>query len=105
MKKFIIISTIAIMLTSSNVFAITKTSSSFSDGPWEKYTTNGTKQLVYGYNTFLIDEDYAHAFNSAVPVHATIINGNGTFYKSGDPGEWAKLEVVHKGYEVVYKAQ
>lgn len=69
-----------------------------------KYTSSGAKcVLTYGFNTTLINEDYAYAFTNGAIHRSKIKNGNGTYngpWKVAN--EWSDKEVRHKGSSVTY---
>lgn len=60
--------------------------------------------MAYGFDTFLINEDYAYADSNGVRHRSKIINARGAFI---GPKKWANqgrsdLEVWHKGSRVRY---
>lgn len=70
---------------------------------WQLSKTSGNASLVYGFNTTLIDEDYAWAYHSTRSHWAEIHNGNGVHY--GDEvtaGNVSKIEVRHNGSSITY---
>lgn len=72
---------------------------------WERYASSGNGQanLTYGYNTFLINEDYAWAKHNTKSHYAAIKNGKGWHTGSGKAaGKTSKIEVTHKGSTVSY---
>lgn len=75
------------------------------DKAWERSATldSGKAYLLYGYNTFLINEDYAKA-NHATNVHyAYIKNGSGIHVgSSAVAAVFSKVEVRHSGATVEY---
>lgn len=93
----------------SNLEIIQTYNGSF-DEAWEKtYTgsvwgTYGESVLtiIYGFNTFLIDEDYCWAY--ADEVHwAELHNGNGHHVGLGaTAGKRSRVDVTHSGDEVTY---
>lgn len=70
--------------------------------PWELSQGDSSFGFRYGYNTSWIDEDYCHSIYSGNHT-AAISNGNGG-YESGyvKGGNWAKIEVRHKGTSIWY---
>lgn len=59
--------------------------------------------LTYGFNTYLIDEDYAWAEQSQVLHWAEIKNGNGWHYGPFKAaGSVSKKEVTHSGTGIYY---
>lgn len=72
---------------------------------WQLYKYSGTNagKLVYGYNTWAVNEDYAIATHSKNRHQAQIRNGNG--YHSAwtvDAGQTSRIDVVHSGSTVSY---
>lgn len=99
-------SLVAIMVMGAPVHAATQTftssGQSFSE-PWElAYENPNVWKIVYGYNVFLIHEDYTHGYNFSKHHVATVTNANGAFSKDNLPGFWAKIEVTHSGSYVTY---
>lgn len=81
----------------------------FSD-EWEKtiyyQTSEGKKRIkfVYGYDKFLINEDYAWSYSYKESHKAGIENDNGPDWTSKKScSRWAKKEVTHKGKTIYYK--
>lgn len=59
--------------------------------------------MTYGYNTFLINEDYCWAENSATMHWAELYNDNGWHYGPFKAaGNVSKIEVTHAGSVVSY---
>lgn len=77
---------------------------SFSS-PWQKTATNGKgASLTYGYNTWLVNEDYAWADHTTL-AHCAEIRNNGQNWYRGPikaPGHTSKKEVTHAGSSVSY---
>ena len=72
------------------------------NGKWEETALfgNGSK-LVYGYNTFLINEDYSHS--NCKYSQAYLINARGTFRANAAlTTTWSKIEVTHAGNFIYY---
>lgn len=85
-------------------FSITNEKKTF-DKAWELSVTsdNSKAVLTYGYNTFAINEDYAHAYHSSKKHYAYVKNSNGSFAGSNvRDGKWSKIEVTHKGSSITY---
>lgn len=73
---------------------------------WELHASgdSGRASLTYGYNTFLINEDYAWANHSTKKHYASLTNGNGGFSgPNKSKGSVSKIEVRHSGSTVTYK--
>lgn len=69
---------------------------------WEASQGDSSFGFRYGFDTYLIDEDFCYSIYSKSHT-AAISNGNGgheTGYVAG--GSWAKLEVRHSGSAVWY---
>lgn len=82
-------------------FSKTNGSHTFSTAWEETAYFNGTSKLVYGYNTYLINEDYSHS-NEKYSV-AYVKNANGTFKgKAALTTTWSKIEVTHAGTSITY---
>ena len=82
-------------------FSKTNGSHTFSTA-WEEtaYFNSGSK-LVYGFNTFLVNEDYSHS-NEKYSV-AYVTNANGTFKgKAALTTTWSKCETPHAGTSITY---
>lgn len=116
MKKKMILSLVAASLLGAVTFTplLTKTVSAASitksyNGSfakkWEKSasTSDGGGVLTYGYNTTLINEDYAHGYHASKSHYTSVSNGNGSF-TSGNvgKGQTAKISVQHKGSNISY---
>ncbi|MGL5576909.1 MAG: hypothetical protein ACRDCW_15325 [Sarcina sp.] len=101
MKKIILCIGIASIMVGTAVPAfadsIKKSANSFTS-PWEKVTSNseGTATMKYGYNEFLIDEDYTHTYHTKASHKALVANNGGSHYKERGARTWAKIEVTHK---------
>lgn len=82
-------------------FNVTNGGHTFSKA-WETTTYfNGSSKLVYGYNTFLINEDYSHSNKKYSQAYLT--NANGTFKgKAAFTTSWSKIEVTHAGNNIIY---
>lgn len=75
------------------------------DSAWELYVSgdSGRASLTYGYNTFLIHEDYAWASHSTKEHNAEIITTNGTYTgPTKAAGKVSKKEIMHLAFEVFY---
>lgn len=102
---------VSVTPVSAETIQVSATATSFTNA-WEKVkqlsTTNASElRLKYGYNTTLINEDYARATSSVIlddyKHQAIIQNGNGTHY--GDKVAYAYMSTVdvrHKGTSVTY---
>lgn len=94
---------VAIMATGFPAYAETYTSSgqSFSSA-WELAKSGSNWRIEYGYNTFLINEDYTHTLHFSKYHTAIVSNANGSFSSYNNPGQWASIEVTHSGNYVTY---
>lgn len=86
--------------------SISKTVSDNFKSSWELSATgdNGKAVLTYGFNTFLISEDFARAYHSSKNHYASIKNKNGEY--SADTvkdGKWSEIEIRHVGSSITYK--
>lgn len=62
---------------------------------------DGSSKLVYGFNTFMIDEDYSHSNKKYSQAYLT--NTNGTYRANAAlRTTWSKIEVRHAGNKVTY---
>lgn len=69
-----------------------------------KYFRDAKCVLTYGYNTALINEDYANAYTVGSVHRSRIQNANG--WHNGPwkvANEWSDKEVRHKGTSIVYR--
>ena len=108
--KLVALLMMLMMLASTSVaFADSNLISASSTSFKKSWTLNKTAsankhRLTYGYDTFLINEDFANA-NSIGYIHKSkIVNGKGTFCgpkKTANDG-WSDKEVKHKGSTVKY---
>lgn len=81
----------------------TSADKSFSSD-WQSTAYAGDASLTYGYNTVLINEDFAWANHSTRDHTAEVKNDKGAFGSSKQPkGKVAKIEVSHKGISVQYQ--
>lgn len=88
----------------TNAFSITNDGKGFSKA-WELSVTSDDNKAIlkYGFNTFAINEDYAHAYHSTKSHYAYLKNGKGSFSgKNKGSGSWSKIEITHKGSSIVY---
>lgn len=102
------LATSAYAAESAMISTTNKTKSHTFKADWsesvKKVGGDGTHYLDYGYNTFLINEDYAYANSNGYEHRSKIVNGNGTYYgpaKFANEG-WSDQEVTHKGSTVKY---
>lgn len=84
--------------------SISRSGTSFSSA-WslQAQTSDGEGWLNYGYNTFLINEDFAYGYYKNSRHFAYIQNDNG--YHTGPdvaPGNTSTIEVRHSGNSVTY---
>lgn len=118
MRRKIILLALSLMLTlglttsafasESSIISASNKSHKFKSA-WsetiKKTSSTGSKhRLDYGYDTVLINEDYAYADSNGYRHRSKIVNGNGTYY---GPKKWANdgrsdKEVRHKGSTVKY---
>lgn len=88
----------------ANAYSTTNNGKGFKKA-WELSVTCDSNKgvLTYGYNTFAINEDYAHAYHSSKKHYAYVKNGKGSFSGSNkSKGKWSKIEVTHKGTTITY---
>lgn len=72
---------------------------------WELYHSgdSGRASLTYGFNTFLIHEDYAWANHSTKTHYAYLATTNGgAAGPSKGPGSVSKIEITHLSFENFY---
>ena len=72
---------------------------------WELYHSgdSGRANLTYGYNTFLIHEDYAWANHSTKTHYAQLSTTNGTSTgPTKSAGTVSKIEITHLSFENFY---
>lgn len=72
---------------------------------WELYHSgdSGRAGLTYGFNTFLVHEDYAWATHSTKSHYAAIVTSNGTYSgPTKSAGSTSKIEIAHLAYEIEY---
>ena len=96
------------MMVSASVSAsaagISRSASTFSTA-WERYavTSDGQGSLTYGFNTWLVNEDYAWARHNTRSHYAVLKNGSGWHTGSGKKaGATSRVDVTHKGTYVTY---
>ncbi len=101
------LATSAFAAESAMISTTNKTKSHTFKAKWNEsvtYVSGGKHYLDYGYNTRLINEDYAYANSNGYEHRSKIVNGNGTYYgpsKFANEG-WSDQEVTHKGSTVKY---
>lgn len=89
------------MIMAMTVFAFAETVEGTSEGQsfanaWEETEEeDGVYTMKYGFNKWLVYEDYVHTKHYSKNHIATLINGTNTFQKNGKSGKWAKIEVSH----------
>ena len=102
-----ILTLMLIISTTSNAASVLSTSStgqSFVDS-WERYASgdSGNAYLTYGFNTFLINEDYSWAKHNTDSHYAGVSNNNGIFTGPAKAaGSTSKIEVRHSGLLIKY---
>lgn len=73
------------------------------DSAWQLSATEGNASLTYGYNTWMVNEDYAWANHSELYHWAEVKNDNGSHRGViRGPGTVSKKEVTHSGSRVTY---
>lgn len=90
-------------LSATSAGSISATYDGSFDSAWQLSKRSGDASLVYGYNTTLINEDYAWAYNTTQTHWAELYNDNGLH--SGDEasaGNVSKIEVRHSGKSITY---
>lgn len=113
MKKKIISATLAfgmgiLLMGFSNTSIVSAANYSTTNGShgfdsaWESTAYfAGDSKLVYGYNTFLVNEDYSHSNKKYSQAYLT--NSNGTHKAmAAFNTTWSKIEVRHAGSSVTY---
>lgn len=110
MKKLLLtmgLGIISIVAFSSSAYALDSIGGAANDfsSAWERYASGdgGRANLVFGYNTFLINEDYSWATHSSKRHYAQVANGTGNHFGPDlGAGGTSKIEVVHSGSLVGY---
>ncbi|MCY1689923.1 hypothetical protein OVA29_03105 [Exiguobacterium sp. SL14] len=92
---------VGLLASSSSALAYSSSGQTFTKS-WEKSATTTNSVINYGFNDFLIDEDYTHTKHMTRSHTAEVVNGNGTHADSNSKGNWAKIEVQHKGSTIHY---
>lgn len=96
----IVILLLGVFILVPEVNAASKTAT-YSGGfttAWEKSvnTNDGAGVLTYGYNTFAINEDYAHGYHATKNHFVALSNGRGSFSSpSKGAGKVARVDVYH----------
>lgn len=91
-------------LTAVSAGELVSTSSGRSfDRAWEAYNSAYCVEMVYGYNTAWINEDYTHSMYTQDGCTAIVKNAKSTFSDSAGSQKWAKIEVCHNGSTITYK--
>ncbi len=112
MLVVIIVSMCALPVTAATEITKSETKPSVFSKKWEKSTfayENGIYigKLIWGYDTFLVNEDFAWTISSTTMTTASIKrDGIDTGYVSAaraDVEKYSKKEVKHKCYLVYYK--
>ncbi len=69
---------------------------------WElvNYDSKGQWEMVYGYNTEWINEDYTHTRHYYKSHTAIVQNDNGVHWNTAVADKWAKVETAHKGRDI-----
>lgn len=104
-KKIISTLTLLVMLVSSKpVFAseykVWSGSHTFTSS-WEVPVYGSDWVMKYGFNTFLINEDYTHTKHNSVEHMAVVVNKYSS-NNMAEAGYWAKIEVRHNSDTVLY---
>lgn len=97
---------LGVLVSTSSAATLSKTVKNNFSKAWELYASgdSGRASLTYGYNTLLINEDYAYANHSTKNHHASLTNGRGGFTgPNKSKGNLSKIEVRHSGSTVTYK--
>lgn len=58
--------------------------------------------MIYGYNTDWINEDFTHTNHTTKTHLAKVQNNNGMFSDEASANNWAEIEVVHSGTTITY---
>ena len=96
------------MVLGSSALAVTHPYSSkdhsFSSS-WQAADSGTDWVIEYGFDKFLIDEDYAHTLHNSLHHTATVTNANGSYSDDAGAGNWAKVDITHSGATVSYSIQ
>lgn len=95
-----------VLAQSSSAASLSRTVSNNFSKAWELYASGDSDRasLTYGYNTFLVNEDYAWAYHSTKNHHASLTNGTASFAgPNKGKGSVSKIEVKHSGSTVTYR--
>lgn len=69
---------------------------------WKGVAEGKTWVMHYGFDTTLINEDYTKTKHMSRAHIAKVKNANGTHADSDSAGNWAGIEVRHKGSTIYY---
>lgn len=100
-----IIMTVLCCSISASAASVHKTYKGSFSRAWERYASGdkGKASLTYGFDTFLINEDYAWAKHSTKSHYAAIKNGKGWHTATAKSAKKvSKVEVMHRGCTVSY---
>lgn len=99
--------TVPLLTTNSSATTLTKKVSGANNfkSSWVKNaeTSDGYGSVDYGFNTTLINEDYAYGHHMTKKHTAIVSNGGGSFSGPNSGANVASnIEVTHKGTNVSY---
>ncbi len=72
----------------------------YSDGE----SSSNCAKMVFGFDTYAIDEDFCWTYGYTQRTQASLTNGNGTFAASkANVSRWSRVEKIHSGKVVEYR--
>lgn len=92
---------LGLLATSSSAFAYSSAGQTFTKS-WELSDSGTNWTINYGFNDWAIDEDFTHTKHMTRSHVAKVVNGSGSHADSDKEGNWAGIEVTHKGSTVYY---
>ncbi len=92
---------LGLLASNSTAFAYSSSGQTFTKS-WEKSSTGTNWVINYGFNDAFINEDYTHTKHMTRAHIAEVKNSNGSHADSDKAGNWAGIEVTHKGSTIYY---
>lgn len=105
-KLFAVVLSMTLAMSAVPVNAVTYSATSdghsFS-GYWAAYEINtATRTFVYGFNDWLIDEDFCHTYHANKKHTAYVKNTKRAQKKTKDAGKYSKVEITHSSGGIYY---
>lgn len=103
LATILLISLMTINVQASTYYEYNSSGQSFSSA-WEVTAISTSSQtFLYGYNTFLINEDYTHTFNTWTTHKAKVKHNTNSLEVTKLANKVAKAEIMHGSGTIYYR--